>query len=425
MLNNEGYESEASTSGDESDGDGVMSMEIAGNEVSLERQESTGSFASSGGARKKHRGSSSASVIGRIAKYAIPRYPMFESRERDLQWGDYGQAIDDLRFSDIVTGASVIQKYCIPLIDVGVVNIAIRQGYFTLSNKPSTVSKEDASAGAQSGGGNTSVLTANTSNGTVKELVTLPFKMITKKLKIQFTCGFREISLGGRLDAKGVRNVLSTLTPRRLAVIRGSAVECEMLVKAAAAMGVTAVSAPNMAAIPFRAVVERMRIVVPLPLMPRENLVHLTVTSAATDGTDSVSLGEVSGDVLETAASGKEGIKVVQLCNSAAESGAAGGSASRRIHRRDIPSSLNTALQVPTLHIGSISVGEVPMQKLQQELKEEGVSVDFQIGQTGGVLLCGNQVVLRKLEDGFNLEGPPCSAYFQARNVLYKQHAFL
>lgn len=113
MLNNEGYESEASTSGDESDGnDGVVSMEIAGNEVSLERQESAG------GGRKKHRGSSSASVIGRIAKYAIPRYPMFESRERDLQWGDYGQTIDDLSFNDIVTGASVIQKYDVATITI-------------------------------------------------------------------------------------------------------------------------------------------------------------------------------------------------------------------------------------------------------------------------------------------------------------------
>lgn len=287
------------------------------------------------------------------------------------------------------------------------------------------MNKDEAGAAAHSGGGNTSVLAANTSNGTVKEVVTLPFKMITKKMKIQFTCGFREISLGGRLDAKGVRNVLSTLSPRRLAVIRGSAAECDMLVKVATTMGVGAVSPPNMSSVPFRAVVERMRVVVPLPLMPRENLVHLTVTSAATDGTDSISLGEVSGDVLETATSGKEGIKVVQLLNSAAEGSMASGSNSRRIRRCDIPSSLNAALQIPQLHIGSISVGEVPMQKLQQELKEEGVSVDFQIGQTGGVLLCGNQVVLRKLEDGFSLEGPPCTAYFQARNVLYKQHAFL
>jgi hypothetical protein len=78
------------------------------------------------------------------------------------------------------------------------------------------------------------------------------------------------------------------------------------------------------------------------------------------------------------------------------------------------------------VRIGAISVGEVLLKTLQGELEKSGVSVEYKLIPGGAILLCAGQVIVRKEnENDFVIEGPPCQAYFQIKNAIYRQFAFV
>lgn len=83
-------------------------------------------------------------------------------------------------------------------------------------------------------------------------------------------------------------------------------------------------------------------------------------------------------------------------------------------------------IQEGAVKIGAISVGEVLLKTLQAELEKSSVSVEYKLIPGGAILLCAGQVIVRKEnENDFVVEGPPCQAYFQIKNAIYRQFAFL
>jgi hypothetical protein len=84
------------------------------------------------------------------------------------------------------------------------------------------------------------------------------------------------------------------------------------------------------------------------------------------------------------------------------------------------------AVESAAVRIGAISVGEVLLKTLQGELEKSGVSVEYKLIPGGAILLCAGQVIVRKEnENDFVIEGPPCQAYFQIKNAIYRQFAFV
>jgi hypothetical protein len=91
---------------------------------------------------------------------------------------------------------------------------------------------------------------------------------------------------------------------------------------------------------------------------------------------------------------------------------------------KDLPE-LNK-VQTEGVKVGALSVGEVLLKTLQTELEKSGVSVEYKLIPGGAILLCAGQVIVRKEnENDFIVEGPPCHAYFQTKNAIYRQFAFL
>jgi hypothetical protein len=89
-------------------------------------------------------------------------------------------------------------------------------------------------------------------------------------------------------------------------------------------------------------------------------------------------------------------------------------------------SSDSNVQQEGAVRIGAISVGEVLLKTLQAELEKSSVSVEYKLIPGGAILLCAGQVIVRKEnENDFVVEGPPCQAYFQIKNAIYRQFAFL
>jgi hypothetical protein len=76
--------------------------------------------------------------------------------------------------------------------------------------------------------------------------------------------------------------------------------------------------------------------------------------------------------------------------------------------------------------IGTISVGEVQLKTLKEALEAAGVTVEYRLSSSGSLLVCGNQVLIRKGdENDFVLEGPPSAVYYDTRKILYKQLALV
>ena len=83
-------------------------------------------------------------------------------------------------------------------------------------------------------------------------------------------------------------------------------------------------------------------------------------------------------------------------------------------------------LQLADGCIGVVSVGEVTLNSLGQLISASGTSVEFRIDSLGAVLVCGDQVLIRKENmSDFAIEGPPVPAFYEARRALYQQFAFV
>jgi hypothetical protein len=79
----------------------------------------------------------------------------------------------------------------------------------------------------------------------------------------------------------------------------------------------------------------------------------------------------------------------------------------------------------------TVSVGEVSFNTLKTALQNAGIATESvtatsRDGSVGTVLVCQQQVMIRRAgENDFAVEGPPVAAYWAVRKVLYSHFAFL
>jgi hypothetical protein len=73
-----------------------------------------------------------------------------------------------------------------------------------------------------------------------------------------------------------------------------------------------------------------------------------------------------------------------------------------------------------------ISYGEIMLEKLRQLLENSGIKVEFRLSLNGGVLICNEQILIRKgNENDFLVEGPPLPVFYEVRKVLYQLFEFV
>jgi len=84
-------------------------------------------------------------------------------------------------------------------------------------------------------------------------------------------------------------------------------------------------------------------------------------------------------------------------------------------------------LELENMNIGLVSVGEIKLNSLKPLIEAAGITVQTRIVTGGVVLVCADQVIIRKKKDSndFIIEGPPIPAFYEARKALYKQYVFV
>ena len=90
----------------------------------------------------------------------------------------------------------------------------------------------------------------------------------------------------------------------------------------------------------------------------------------------------------------------------------------------------------------AISVGEITLNSLKIHLETLNYNIEFKLTPKGAVLICDNQVIIRKNDDvsiepsrtisggdvitnDFVLEGPPVKVYWEIKKILYDKFAFI
>ena len=313
----------------------------------------------------------------------------------------------------------------------------------------------------------TPTITSNPSlqsnNDKVPTIEEIPWKLASAKVKVQFTCDFREFNLGARADLKAIKTLISKVTPARLLVLRGSAVDCEAVATFARSSNIDSYTPSNGASVAFQIMSEKLKVQIPQNLLPsamKSLRSYSTVTASLNETKCSVSA--LVGRVAESrTSSGQEGTRLVKYLGvesatavAAPSSGVSATTAASGVgdaagvtateggeDAMEVEDPLNapeeespinaldvnaTALELIDNNTGVVSVGEVTLNSLRQLIESKGVEVEFRIDASGGVLVCNNEVLLRKVNgNDFVVEGPPVPAYYKARQALYEQFAFV
>ena len=262
-----------------------------------------------------------------------------------------------------------------------------------------------------------------------------PFKLVTRRSRVQFTCSFKEVRLGGRADLKALKTLVSTVAARQVVVMHGKGHDSDAIAAHARNAGALASAPGTGEALQLLERGERLRVELPQSLIHTAGrLVSGESLQAGPDKNKRVNccVATLSGEIRETVASGVGGTRAVRWIG--VKSGHA-DEVQKAGHEQMTPAAqrqeelpaASDALQLPLdAAVGAVSVGEVLLESLRQQLERIGVSTEYRLSSSGGYLVCGGQVILKKeRENDFVLEGPPIAAYFMTRKMLYEQFAFL
>jgi hypothetical protein len=75
----------------------------------------------------------------------------------------------------------------------------------------------------------------------------------------------------------------------------------------------------------------------------------------------------------------------------------------------------------------SISVGEITLNSIKSQLENKGYLTEFRLSNTGAVLVCDGQVIIRKSEkkNHFTLEGPPVKSFWDIKKIISDKLVFI
>lgn len=363
-----------------------------------------------------------------IAKYARPSFPMFESRESVRAVDEYGMSIDDLDFS--------------------VANTATAARRSTVASTTPAVGKIDPKA-------------KENEPVKMKQKSVFPTKIISKTSKVQFTCDFKVVAvMNGRAERKAIKNLINQVLPKRVLILRPGQADVKMVaeLKDSDIHGKDRSFhlAKVNAAVSFEDRAETIKILIPQSLLPP------SMTIVRGPGGASCSVFTINGSAVALNHSQADGVRLLKFIGVQQESQRAALTAAAVIEAEvaaaDEPdgdieikpvseeeefvaeTSLLTefeasekkeevtqgALNFKTIGLGTLSLGEVQLKTVKEALEASGISAEYRLASSGSILVCGNQVIIRKdNENDFVLEGPPTSVYFEARKILYGQFALI
>jgi len=432
-------QSEDRTDAEEGDNSDSSDMEVDGNtantdhldkEAPLKKRKSQG--------RQKGTGSGHGQAA-RIAKFAQPLFPLFSTRERTWVEDEYGASVADLNLRLEETGASTRTAGGVSASGIG--------GAIAVPSR--TVGPEAEE----------------------QEVEALPFKIMSSRTVVQFTCGFKVLAaLSGRADARAVKALVAKVQPARVVVLRGRSEDCDIMAQqigssmmaaaslssggASSASPVACSFAPaNNESVSFTVRTDRVNLLIPSLLLPAA-IKELRMGSLSADGgSTSCILSAISGVAQEQAiaansSSTGSGLRKVRLISSGTESAAevaappAGGDDEEAevmpdefgFRTVDDGSGIaqNCLAPLPQNRENvTVSVGEVSFNTLKTALQNAGIATESvtatsRDGSVGTVLVCQQQVMIRRAaENDFTVEGPPVAAYWAVRKVLYSHFAFL
>jgi len=252
----------------------------------------------------------------------------------------------------------------------------------------------------------------------------VPTKLVATSMRVQFTCEFKELNLSGRADFKALKTIISKVTPARLLVLRGNDADCSSLLTYAKANGIEGFAPRNRSTVSFEVRSEKLRVQIPQSLLPSSMRAVKLYSSASNTLVDTkCSVTAIAGLLEESRSLAQEGTRLVKYQG---ESQATEQEGENEEPNQGEVATRDQKLQLSDGCIGVVSVGEVTLNSLGQLISASGTSVEFRIDSQGAVLVCGDQVLIRKENTSdFAIEGPPVPAFYEARRALYQQFAFV
>lgn len=131
---------------------------------------------------------------------------------------------------------------------------------------------------------------------------------------MQFACAFTDVPVSGRADFKAIKTVVTKLAPARVVLLRGSAADCEAVATFVRGTGAVAYVPADRETVSFRVETSRVRLQIPQALLPPGiRVVRGQAAGGGSGAAPSAQVCAISGRVVEVAASGKEGIRVMRL----------------------------------------------------------------------------------------------------------------
>lgn len=396
------------------------------------------------GTNKKRSGKGQAS---RVAKFAQPLYPLFETLNTVLPSDEYGLAIYDLqlRLDDAPQGTSSVA--------------AITSAASSLSSNNTISNNKNMKSGAD-----------QDDDAELIEENILPFKIMATKIKVQFTCDVKSLSIGhslnGRADLRAIKAIIMKIQPVRVMALRGISSDCTTVQSSVANIGVltpdNTYAPANGETIEFSVRTDRVNLVIPPNKLLSTTEKRLNDTNnIITNGiTNSIELSSINGTAIEITRSTRgsdAGIRRILLKTTLADTinnddksktlsidPTTGGTIEGDEEENDeetgdiygfsniteeglcshpLPSSEDNV---------AVSMGEVSFNSLVSALQSVGINVESMTGTSsdgttvGTILICDNQIMIsRSGQNDFMIEGPPVAAYWTVRKVVYGQFAFL
>jgi hypothetical protein len=255
-----------------------------------------------------------------------------------------------------------------------------------------------------------------TENNNTDENEDIPTKIVDKRTKIQFTCGFRELSLSGRADVRAIKNFIGQIRPRRVAILESSSGPntelLQSLISGVKEIGIDVFTVSALQSVDFQIREEKIKIIVP-PNFLGDSLVPLRDSSEILQ--NSTSTDKLSGFSVSSLPT----FKVLEVHNRVPD-----GMRMVKVLTDDNDEVSQSTITAPG--IGILSIGEVMLDTLKQRLEISGVKVEYRLGTQGGMLLCDDIVVIKKQSDNnFSIEGVSSKTLQIARDTLYECYTFL
>ena len=394
---------------DSNEGEGMDIEKSATNDESLKRH----SLGQEQVMKEKTKRVKTQKQAAKIAKFAAPLFPMFETNEKAWVTDEYGVSLSDLNIRKEDPSS------------------AVNMGNFT-SNLKTLQSIQNSDPLVSSS----------------EEFEDMPFKIVSHDAKVQFTCDFKIVLMNSRADIRAIKTVVSKLTPARVVVLRGKTNDCEAVINAITNSSQNVdVSAPeNNQSISFEVRTDRVNLMIPSMLLPT-SMKEIKASASVDEGSsmnNSLMLSTIKGQAVETASSGLEGVRKVKLTKTVAvdEPETSTDYVEEGLeNEEDIPNEFGfraTEKEDPDADIAiqndngiTLSVGEVGLNSLKSAIIDAGIKVESitttsKDGEVSTILVCDKQVIIRKENDNdFMIEGPPVPAYWKTRTILYSHFAFL